>query len=78
MKHKVYEKIVAAIRNGMLKEPFSTNDFRDACEELGLGEGTYKTFLYKHKKGNKDKNSELFEQVGVNQFKAIRPFKYGL
>jgi hypothetical protein len=76
MNHKVYEKIIKALNEGTLIEPFSTIDFQKACE--GLGAGTYKAFLYKHKIGNKGNNSELFEQVGVNKFKVVRPFNYGL
>jgi hypothetical protein len=76
MDHKVYRKIISAIKQGMLKEPFSNNDFRRNCP--GLGDGTYKAFLYKHKKGNAGENSVLFEQVGTNLFKIIKPFKYGL
>lgn len=75
MSHIVYEKIILAVKEGKLIEPFSTKDFQRSCQ--GLGEGTYKAFLYKHKKGNKGGNSELFDQVGKNLFKIIRPFKYG-
>lgn len=76
MDHKVYRKIISAIDLGLLIEPFSNNDFRKYCP--GLGDGTYKAFLYKHKKGTKGGNSELFDQVGENLFKIIRPYKYGL
>jgi len=75
MAHRVYRDIVTAVRSGRLIEPFSVNDFRNACP--GWAEGTYNAFLYKHRKGNYGKASELFEQVGINSFQCIRPFKYG-
>ena len=74
MKHKVYSKIISALNDGSLREPFSTIDFKKACP--GLGEGTYNAFLYKHKKGNQGNISELFDQVGKNQFIVIRPLRY--
>ncbi len=74
--HQVYRRIVTAVQEGRLKEPFSTENFRRACP--GLGEGTYNAFLHKHRKGNPGGNTELFVQVQENSFKVIRPFKYGL
>jgi hypothetical protein len=56
--YKVYSAIVSAVKNGSLKEPFTNDDFRRACQ--GLGQGTYKAFLHKHRKGNPGGNSELF------------------
>lgn len=76
MDHKVYKKIITALEKGILKEPFSNKDFRKNCP--GFGNGTYNAFLWKHKKGNTKRNSELFEQVGTNLFMIMRPFKYGL
>lgn len=75
MGHKVYRAIVNSVNAGILHEPFSTQDFRKHCP--GFKNGTYNAFLYKHKKGNRQGNSELFIQVGVNQFILIRPLKYG-
>lgn len=75
MKHKVYAVIINAIKSGKLKEPFPIQGFRNACPGLGLG--TYNTFLYKHKKGNKGGYSELFEIVAPGKFRCLRPFKYG-
>lgn len=76
MKHKVYGAIVEAVRVGRLAEPFSAADFRRACQ--GLGEGTYKAFLWKHKVGNSGGESELFMQVSRGRFRCLRPFRYGL
>ena len=76
MRHKVYSCIVAAIKAGRIKEPFSKGDFRNACPEFG--EGTYDAFLGKHARGNPGNNSELFIRVSPGKFKCIRPFKYGL
>ena len=55
-------------------EPFSIKDFRIACP--GFGNGTYRAFLYKHKLGNNGNMTELFEQIGVNRFVVLRPYKY--
>ena len=76
MAHRVYSAIVSAIKNGTLQEPFTKNDFRNACP--GFGVGTYNAFLDKHSKDNPGKNSELFERVAIGQFVCLRPFKYGL
>ena len=76
MSHRVYRTIVTAIRQGILAEPFTSEGFRKACPSFG--EGTYKVFLYKHRKGNPGDNSELFYRVTPGRFKCIRPFKYGL
>ncbi len=75
MSHKVYGLIVQGIKQGKILEPFDRSDFRKACP--GLGEGTYKAFLDKHRKGNPGGNSELFEKVAPGKFKVIKPFKYG-
>lgn len=75
-RHRVYSAIVAAVRSGRLVEPFTQEDFRRACP--GFGEGTYKAFLHKHRRGNPGGNSELFERVGPGRFKLLRPFPYGL
>jgi len=75
-RHTVYSRIVEAVNNGFLNEPFGMDDFGAACP--GLGAGTYKAFLYKHRKGNPGGNSELFEQVAPGRFKLMRPVKYGL
>lgn len=76
MAHKVYRSIVEAVGVGKLKEPFTKDDFKNACR--GLGEGTYNAFLYKHRRGNPGDNSELFEMVKPGRFRLIRPLKYGL
>ena len=73
-RHKVYIAIVKAIEGGRLKEPFSNNDFRKACPEFK--KGTYNAFLWKHRKGNHQGESELFELLGPNKFRLIRPIKY--
>ena len=74
--HKVYTTIVQAMKNGQLKEPFTQEDFRSACS--GLGEGTYQAFLYKHRKDNPGRQSELFEMVGPGKFRLLRSLRYGL
>ena len=75
MGHKVYEAIIRAITEGRLIEPFTQLDFQRSCP--GLGDGTYKAFLYKHSKGNPGGYTELFKRVGPGQFHCLRPFKYG-
>jgi hypothetical protein len=74
--HKVYSAIIQAVKKGQLNEPFTQEDFRNAC--TGLGDGTYQAFLYKHRKGNPGGQSELFELIGVGRFRLLRPFRYGL
>lgn len=74
-RHRVYRAIVKAIRSGRLKEPFTAEDFRIECP--GFGEGTYKAFLWKHRRGN-GKTSELFEQVESGKFRLLRPTRYNL
>ena len=74
--HKVYSAIVATVKEGKLKEPFSQKDFRQACP--GFAEGTYNAFLHKHRKGNPGGASELFDKVAPGKFRLLRPFRYGL
>ena len=74
--HKVYSAIVQAVKKGILKEPFTNDDFRSAC--LGFGNGTYNAFLYKHRKGNPSGASALFELIAPGSFIILRPFRYGL
>lgn len=76
MVHKVYRAIVRAVKIGWLSEPFSSEDFKQACP--GFAPGTYRTFLAKHAKGNPGGNSELFVRVALGRYRCIRPFKYGL
>ena len=74
--HLVYETVVAAVRAGRLREPFSKDDFRAAC--AGLGNGTYNAFLWKHRQDNPGQTSELFALASPGRFKCLRPFRYGL
>ncbi len=74
--HKVYKNIVKAVNDEKLNEPFTNDDFREACP--GLGEGTYNAFLHKHRINNPGGNSELFEKVAPGKFKLVRPIKYGI
>lgn len=75
-RHTVYKAIVEAVMEGKLEEPFSNHDFRKACSQFK--EGTYNAFLWKHRKGNPQGKSELFELVGPNSFKLIRPIRFGV
>ena len=75
-KHKVYASIVESIKNGSLQEPFTKEDFKRACP--GFGKGTYNAFLWKHRVGNPNKNTELFIKVSPGKFKLVRPFQFGL
>ncbi len=76
MAHRVYPTIVAAVRQGRLREPFSSADFQAACP--GFGKGTYNAFLHKHSEGNQGDASVLFKRVAPGQFRCSRPFRYGL
>jgi len=73
--HKVYKCIIEAVENGYLKEPFSKDDFKIACQ--GFKEGTYNSFLYKFRVGNHTGSSELFKLLSPGRFKLVRPYKYG-
>jgi len=72
--HKVYFSIIKAIENNTLREPFTKEDFRNTCPNLGAG--TYQAFLDKHRVGNPGDNSELFVKVAPNLFKMVRPYLY--
>jgi hypothetical protein len=74
--HEVYRSIVGAVRAGTLGEPFTKEDFKNACP--GLGDGTYNAFLDKHTKENPGGNSELFERVKPGEFILLKPIKYGI
>jgi hypothetical protein len=76
MAHEVYKAIVTAVREGIMQEPFSAEDFRRSCP--GFGSGTYQAFLWKHAKGNPGGQSELFEKVARGSFRLLHPIKYGL
>ncbi len=76
MKHRVYQAIITAIKSGNLAEPFTSQDFQNSCP--GFRNGTYNTFLFKHRCNNPGGNSELFVKVSPGHFKCVRPFKYGL
>lgn len=76
MRHTVYKSIVQAIKAEKLSEPFTRKTFMTACP--GFGKGTYNAFLYKHVKGNRRGDSELFERVAPGRFRCLRPFKYNL
>jgi len=75
-RHRVYRSIVAAVKSEELKEPFTKDEFRKACP--GFAEGTYGTFLPKHRVGNPGGDSELFEEVSLRRYRLVRPYKYGL
>ena len=75
VEHRVYGTIVNAVCSGRLVEPFRKSDFINACP--GLGNGTYRAFLWKHREGNLGCDSVLFVKVGTGLFKLKRPLKYG-
>ena len=54
-KHLVYTCIVNAVKSGRLKETITKDDFRKVCPNFA--EGTYNTFLWKHRAGNPGGNS---------------------
>ncbi|MFC1548546.1 hypothetical protein ACFL5E_01150 [Candidatus Omnitrophota bacterium] len=70
---KVYRAIVEVVEKGALKEPFTEDQFREACP--GFGDGTYYAYLYKHRSGNPGGNDEFFKQVSSRTFKLLRPIK---
>ncbi len=66
---RVVEAIDVALRRGRLTEPFLNEDFRKACP--GFGKGTYRAFLWKHRRGNLGCRTEYFEPIGSNRFRRI-------
>ena len=72
--HEVYCCLKKALEVGILKEPFSIEDFRNICKEK-FEENTYKNFLNKHKIGN-GKTTELFIGNENKTYTFIRPFVY--
>jgi hypothetical protein len=75
IRHQVYSCIVNAVERGILEEPFTKDDFKKACPHFT--EGTYKVFLWKHRVGNPNGETELFVKVSHGKFKLVRPIKYG-
>ena len=55
------DDIREAVNNGNLREPFRAKDVKEAVK--GYAEGTYPTYLPKHRKGNPSGNKEYFEQL---------------
>ena len=76
MSQNVYAAIINAVKNGTLNEPFTKEDFEQACP--GFGRGTYNAFLWKHQVGNRGRQSELFVKVSPGKYKLVRPIKYDL
>ena len=75
-RHKIYSCIINAVKSGRLQEPFTNEDFKNACPIFG--KGTYRAFLWKHRIGNLEGRTELFIKVSPGKFKLVRPFKHGL
>lgn len=74
---EIYRRLVEAVEDGELPEPFSKGDFRRVCPDLS--DATYRAFLWRHSGGDaKSKNSPLLERVGPTTFRLNRPFKGGL
>jgi len=62
-------QIYAAVRAGRLKEPFGPADVRLACP--GWAQGTYSAFLTKHRVGNPEGTTELFQRVAPGRFRTL-------
>lgn len=69
MARKIISTIRRAHKSGLLPELFRSSDFRSACP--GFSYATYSTFLPKHRQGNPDHNTELFEQIERGLYKLI-------
>jgi hypothetical protein len=61
--------IYAAVREGRLKEPFSSADVRLACPSRARN--TYTNFLAKHRVGNPGKNTALFERISAGRYRTL-------
>ena len=73
--HFIYRTITSAIKSGKLSESFTLNDLMKAYPYLN--KITCMVFLKKHRQGNTNGDSELFEMDEEGKFKLIRPFKHG-
>jgi hypothetical protein len=74
-KNKTYQRIVKAIKDGKLKEPFNVNDVKAACPDLN--KNTVNGFLSKRRVRNPGKYLALFVRHPPFRYSLIRPFKYG-
>ena len=62
-------QIYAAVRDGRLKEPFTPDDVRRECP--GWAVKTYTVFLSKHRVGNPEGTTELFERVAPGYYRTL-------
>jgi len=75
MVHHIYDHIVKAVNDNILKEPFNARELIKACPDIN--KNTCSGFLSKHRKGNPGETSELFIRLEKRRYELIRPFKYG-
>ena len=70
---KVYESIVSVIQAGRLKEPFTSQEFEEACP--GWAKGTYRAFLWKHRVKNPGGYIEYFKRISPGKFRVKKQAK---
>jgi len=71
--HHLYDKIVQAVKEGVLDEPFCCDDVTGTCTGVdGFSQG----YIEDHLIGNKKGNVELFEEVGPDRYRCARPSDY--
>lgn len=71
---RFYDKIVEAIKDGLLAEEFCCDDVSGVCTGM---EGFSNEYLEDHAIGNKKGNQELFKKVGPDHYRCVTPSDYG-
>lgn len=71
--HRFYDKIVQALKDGALSEPFCCDDVTGTCTGV---EGFSRKYIEEHLIGNDKGKPELFEEVGPERYRCARPSDY--
>ena len=70
MKKTLLSCVREAVEKGVLKEPFTAENVKEACP--GFADKTYKSFLVHHRKGNPINLPEYFERNAEGKFSLIK------
>jgi hypothetical protein len=71
--HHFYDKIMQALKEGTLSEPFCCDDVEQSC--VGT-EGFSQSYLEEHAVGNEKGNPELFIEEESGRYRCVRPSDY--
>jgi len=66
---RLASQIYAAVKHGVLEEPFNADAVRAACPDWG--DHTYGVFLPKHRVGNPVGHTELFRRVEPGLYETL-------